>query len=83
MKIPLSWVGLFSPVSETLSQYGAKPLAHEYSIRTAEIEGVETYAFDPKIVVGRVVSTEKHPDSDHLNLVKVCVGGDDVRNIVC
>lgn len=83
MKIPLSWVGLFSPVSETLSQYGAKPLAHEYSIRTAEIEGVETYAFDPKIVVGRVVSTEKHPDSDHLNLVKVCVGGEDVRNIVC
>ncbi len=83
MKIPLSWVGLFSPVSETLSEYGAKPLAHEYSIRTAEIEGIDVFSFDSKIVVGKVVETAKHPDSDHLNLVKVSVGGDDVRAIVC
>lgn len=83
MKIPLSWVGLFSPVSETLSQYGAKPLAHEYSIRTAEIEGIDVFSFDSKIVVGKVVETAKHPDSDHLNLVKVSLGGDDIRNIVC
>ncbi|MDQ1343828.1 MAG: Phenylalanine--tRNA ligase beta subunit [Patescibacteria group bacterium] len=71
MKIPLSWVGLFSPVADTLEKHGAKPLAHEYSIRTAEIEGVEIFAFDPKVVVARVVSVEKHPDSDHLNLVRV------------
>lgn len=83
MKIPLSWVGLFSPVSETLSKYGAKPLAHEYSIRTAEIEGIDVFSFDSKIVVGKVVVTSAHPDSDHLNLVKVSLGGGDVRNIVC
>lgn len=83
MKIPLSWVGLFSPVSDVLLSYGAKPLAHEYSIRTAEIEGVETFAFDSKIVVAKVLETAPHPDSDHLNLVKVTLGEADVRNIVC
>ena len=76
-------MGLFSPVSETLSKYGAKPLAHEYSIRTAEVEGIDAFAFDSKIVVGKVVETAKHPDSDHLNLVKVQVGEGDIRNIVC
>lgn len=73
MKIPLSWVGLFSPVSDTLASYGAKSLAHEYSIRTAEIEALDTYAFDPAIIVAKVVSTAPHPDSDHLNLVQVDV----------
>ncbi len=83
MKIPLSWVGLFSPVSGVLSSYGTKPLAHEYSIRTAEIDGIDVFSFDPKVVVAKVVETAKHPDSDHLNLVRVSLGGDDVRNIVC
>ncbi len=83
MKIPLSWVELFSPVSDVLSSYGAKPLAHEYSIKTAEIEGVETFSFDSKIVVAKVMETSPHPDSDHLNLVKVALGATDVRNIVC
>lgn len=82
MKIPLSWVSLFCPVSETLAKYGAKGLAHEYSIRTAEIEGVETYAFDPKVVVAKVLSTGPHPDSDHLNLVRVSIGHSE-RGIVC
>ncbi len=82
MKIPLSWVSLFCPVSETLRSYGAKGLAHEYSIRTAEVEGVENFDFDARIVVARVLSVSKHPDSDHLNLVRVSVGNAE-RGIVC
>jgi phenylalanyl-tRNA synthetase beta chain len=82
MKIPLSWISLFCPVSSILQKYGAKGLAHEYSIRTAEIEGVETFAFDARVVVAKVLSTTKHPDSDHLNLVRVSTGTAE-KGIVC
>ena len=35
------------------------------------------------MVVAKVLATRSHPNSDHLNLVQVSLGGDDTRNIVC
>ena len=37
MKIPLSWISLYTPLAEVLEKYTTKALAHEYSIHTAEI----------------------------------------------
>jgi phenylalanyl-tRNA synthetase beta chain len=35
------------------------------------------------LVIGKVVTCEKHPDADKLNLTKVDVGGDELLDIVC
>lgn len=73
MKIPLSWISLYSPLSSLLKKYSIKELAHEYSIHTAEIDGIEEHFLD-KVVVGRVISCEKHPESKKLSIVRVDLG---------
>ena len=47
-----------------------------------EVDRIERYRMPEKIVVGKVLSCEKHPDADKLNVCQVDVGGD-VRQIVC
>ena len=49
-----------------------------------EVDGVESVAGPiEKLVVGEVVSVEKHPDADRLNLTKVNVGSEEQLSIVC
>ncbi|USS87577.1 phenylalanine--tRNA ligase subunit beta [Fructilactobacillus hinvesii] len=36
-----------------------------------------------KLVVGQIISLEKHPDAGHLNICQVDVGGDEPQQIVC
>ena len=73
MKIPLSWISLYTPLAGVLEKYSIKDLAHEYSTHTAEIDGIENHSID-KVVVGKVISCEKHPDSKKLSIVKVDLG---------
>ncbi len=73
MKIPLSWISLYTPLSDLLQKYAIKDLAHEYSIHTAEIDGIEEHFLD-KVVVGKVLSCEKHPESKKLSIVRVALG---------
>ena len=40
--------------------------AHTYSTYTAEVEGIDSYIFDDKIVIGKVLAWNPHPDSDKL-----------------
>ena len=73
MKIPLSWISLYTPLSPLTQKYAIKELAHEYSIHTAEIDGIEEHFLD-KVVVGKVISCEKHPESKKLSIVRVTLG---------
>lgn len=50
--------------------------------KITEIESFKDYPNDPFIVIGQVLTKEKHPNSDHLNLTTVDVG-DEVLQIVC
>ena len=36
-----------------------------------------------KIVVGKIISFEKHPDAGHLNICQIDVGEDEPLQIVC
>ena len=47
-----------------------------------EVDRHEVYSVPPKIVIGHVVSCEKHPDADKLNVCQVDIGTA-VRQIVC
>lgn len=73
MKTPLNWITLYTNIEKTLKNTSIKDLAHEYSIHTAEIDGIEEYRID-KVVIGKVLSCTKHPDSTKLSICEVDVG---------
>ncbi len=47
-----------------------------------EVDSVTTYEIPQKIVFGKVLECEKHPDADKLNVCKVDTG-DGIKQIVC
>lgn len=83
MKIPLSWISSYTNIIPLLEEKKAKPLAHSYSIHTAEIDGIEEVGMEEKVVIAKVIATKPHPDSDHLNLVELEVWVHGKKNIVC
>ena len=75
-----------------LSEYLPEPVAAEKlsEILTSiglEVESLHKFEEIPGglqgLVVGEVISCEKHPDADKLRLTKVVVGADKILNIVC
>jgi phenylalanyl-tRNA synthetase beta chain len=81
MYLSLNWLkDLVSiPKSTTPEEIGEKLTNY-----TVEVEKIEKQSarFD-KIVVGQVLEVNKHPNSDHLNLTRVDVGGKEPLSIVC
>lgn len=59
-------------------------LAHQLTMAGLEVEALEAVAppFD-KVVVGEVLSLEKHPDADRLNVCRVSTGAGEPLQIVC
>jgi phenylalanyl-tRNA synthetase beta chain len=47
-----------------------------------EVDRVQNYTVPPKIVIGKVIECESHPDADKLNVCKVDLGTG-IRQIVC
>lgn len=63
----------------------AEALAGLLTLSGLEVEGVEVKgaSVPDGVVVGRVLTAEKHPDADRLTLCTVDVGSDAALNIVC
>ncbi|HQT26147.1 MAG TPA: phenylalanine--tRNA ligase subunit beta, partial [Burkholderiales bacterium] len=59
-------------------------LAHLLTMSGIEVEAIEPVAppFE-KVVVGKVLSVEKHPDADRLNVCRVDAGAGEPLQIVC
>ena len=47
-----------------------------------EVDSIKTYTIPKKVVVGKILSCEKHPDADKLNVCQVDIGVA-TRQIVC
>ena len=47
-----------------------------------EVDSIKTYNIPEKIVVGKIISCEKHPNADKLNVCHIDIGSG-VRQIVC
>ncbi|SMN15928.1 Phenylalanyl-tRNA synthetase beta chain [uncultured Candidatus Thioglobus sp.] len=59
-------------------------LAEQLTMAGLEVDGIQTVApAFSKIVVGHVVTCEKHPDADKLNLCQVDVGESELVQIIC
>lgn len=79
MKFSESW--LRSLVNPSISSDG---LAHLLTMAGLEVEEMSAVAppFD-KVVVAQVLTKDKHPDADRLNVLTVDVGQGEPLNIVC
>ena len=47
-----------------------------------EVDNIKEYTIPPKVVVGKILSCEKHPDADKLNICQIDIGSG-IRQIVC
>lgn len=82
MKIAYNWLKDHITFNETAEEISAKLTAS--GLEVEGIEEIETIKGGLKgVVVGEVLTCEKHPDADKLNITTVNVGEKDVLNIVC
>jgi len=68
----------------TNPQWDTNTLSEELSLAGLEVDGADPVAGAfTNVVVGHVISVEKHPDADKLNVTQVDVGEDEPVQIVC
>ncbi|GLB46774.1 phenylalanine--tRNA ligase beta subunit [Philodulcilactobacillus myokoensis] len=79
MKVSYNWLKEYLNLNVPADQLGEKieRTAVEVDSVTKHQDGLK------KLVVGKVVSCEKHPNSDHLHVCQVDVNQDDLLQIVC
>ena len=80
MRIPISWLNEYVDVSDLSVQ----ELSDKLTFSGVEVEAIETDgpALDEHFVVGEVLTCDPHPDSDHMHVCTVDVGGEKL-GIVC
>lgn len=80
MKLPMSWLSDYTDISGI----SPKEYADKLTMTGSKVEGVEYLGKEiDKVVVGKVLSCEMHPDSDHLHVCMVDVGEGEPLQIVC
>lgn len=79
MKVSLKWLSDYVDVPSDIKEF-----CDRLDLTGTGVEGVETLGatFDG-VVVGYVETCEDHPDSDHMHVVTVNVGGEEPIQIVC
>ena len=80
MLISIDWIRDFTDVPNL----PPKDLYTRFTLATAEVEDVKSIGEHlEKIVIAEILSFEKHPEADKLNLVTFTIGNNDVRKVVC
>ena len=79
MRVPLNWLRDYVEIELTPEQ-----LAERLTILGMEVKGIEAWGADWRsVVVGELLTVEKHPRADRLSLTTVRVGNGEVLEIVC
>jgi phenylalanyl-tRNA synthetase beta chain len=79
MRVPLSWLRDYVDVS-----LSPEALAEQLTLRGMEVSSIEVGGADwTDVVVGRLLSVDRHPNADTLWLTSVDVGGDEPLQVVC
>ena len=80
MLISIDWIRDFTEVPNLPE----KDLYTKFTLATAEVEDVKTISEHlEKIIIAEIMSFEKHPEADKLNLVTFKVSDTDTRRVVC
>ena len=78
MIVTRSWLNEFIDLSEVSND----TLHEAFNAIGLEVDSLEQLEIDPKVVIGKIISREKHPDADKLNVCQIDVGGR-TEQIVC
>jgi phenylalanyl-tRNA synthetase beta chain len=79
MRVPLSWLREYVAV-----ELAPEALAEQLTLRGMEVSGIEVSGADwTDVVVGRLLSVDRHPNADKLWLTTVDAGGPEPLHIVC
>lgn len=82
MNISYKWLQDYLPCS--LSPQEVADTLTSIGIETGGVEEIETIRGGLRgLVIGHVLTCEEHPNSDHLHITTVNVGGDEPLQIVC
>lgn len=75
MKVPMSWLKEYADINVSPKEY-----ADAMTMSGSKVEGIETQGEDiSRVVVGKIVSLEKHPDADRLQVSGVDVGSGNIQ----
>jgi phenylalanyl-tRNA synthetase beta chain len=78
MIVTRSWLSEFIDLSDVSND----TLYRTFNAIGLEVDSIEEITIPEKVVIGRILSCEKHPDADKLNVCKIDVGSG-TRQIVC
>ena len=79
MRVPLSWLREIVDVDLT-----PEALAERLTLLGMEVKGIVRWGEDWRnVVVGELLSVERHPRADRLSLTRVTIGSGDPLEIVC
>ncbi len=80
MKIPLNWIKQYVDLEE----YSVQEIADTLTNLGLEVESVEAISLlDDKVVVGKILAAEPHPNAEKLQVCNVDVGAKQPLTIVC
>lgn len=79
MRVPLSWLRDYVDVELTPEQ-----LAERLTLLGMEVKGIEQWGSDWRnVVIGELLTVERHPRADRLSLTTVTVGHGEALEVVC
>jgi phenylalanyl-tRNA synthetase beta chain len=81
MLVPLTWLKKYVPVT-----IPPRELAHRLTMAGTEVGAVEEIGADwdrDKVLVGRVLKVDRHPNADRLTLPTVDLGDGETATVVC
>jgi phenylalanyl-tRNA synthetase beta chain len=79
MRVPLSWLREYVDIQQT-----PEDLAQRLTLLGMEVKGIENWGADWRsVVVGELLTVEKHPQADRLHLTTVNIGSGEPLHIVC
>jgi len=79
MRVTYNWLKQYIDLSDVTPE----DLALAMTKGGLEVEGSEKQAYATKLVIGKVLTCEMHPNSDHLHCCTVDCGEETARKIVC
>ena len=79
MKVPMKWLKEYVDIDIPAEEYASRMVMTGTAVEGVEKTGEQ---FD-RVVVGQVLSCVDHPNSDHLHICQVDVGGPEPIQIVC
>ncbi|MEG0157228.1 MAG: phenylalanine--tRNA ligase subunit beta, partial [Anaerovoracaceae bacterium] len=79
MLVPVEWLKDYTDVNVSVEEFCDRMIMSGSNIETTEIFGED---FE-RVVVGKVMKKEKHPDADKLSVCQVDIGEEELIQIVC